>query len=150
MVDTQAVQQTKIARWGWTVLLVASALFGLNGLGWIFFGPDASVANMADNMGLSVSDLDDMYPAAVDAIAQEARRVAVYLAAIGAMGLVAAFAGLRRGARWAWYATWVFIFTMLALVLVGLVGGLGAFGVGMLVLAVIALIGQLLARPVSI
>jgi hypothetical protein len=146
MVDPHPTKQSKTARWGLGILLVVSALFGLNGVGWIFFGPNASLSNMADNMGVSVTDLESAYPMAANAIGQEARRVAVYLAAIGAMGFIAALAGLGRQARWSWHITWVLIATLVALFLIGLAGGLGPFGATSLGLAVLALIGQLLAR----
>lgn len=146
MVDTQSGTQSRTARWGWRILLVVSALFGLNGVAWFFFGPGDSVSEMAENMGLSAADLEATYPMAADAIVQQARRVAVYLAAIGTMGFVAASAGQRTGAKWGRNVTWILICTMLALFLVGLAGGLGAFEVTLLFLAVIALTGHLLAR----
>lgn len=149
MVNTQPDVQPKTARFGWWILVVVSAVFGLNGVFWAFFGPDASLSSMADDMGLSATDLEGAYPLVADSITQEVRRVAVYLTAIGAMGFVAALAGLRRGVRLAWYITWLLIATMIALFLVGVSGGLGVFGVGNLVLAVIGLTGQLLARRAS-
>lgn len=148
MADPRSNTQSRTARWGWRVLLVVATLFGLNGVGWIFFGPDASLSNMADNMGVSVGGLEDSYPLVADAVRQEARRVAVYLAAIGAMAMVAALAGLRR-ARWAGQVTWVFIATTVGLFLVGLSGGLGVFGATNLFLAAVALTGQMMTRRAS-
>jgi hypothetical protein len=147
MVETPQGTQTRRTKWGWGILLVVAALFALNGVFWLFFGPDASVSNMAENTGQTDALLESTYPDAVEAIMQEARRVAIYLASIGTMGLVAALSGFRGQARFARCLIWVLIATMVALFLVGLVGGLGPFGAGMLILAVTAVVGQLLAKP---
>jgi hypothetical protein len=147
MAEIHPETQTRKTRWGWGILLVVAALFALNGVGWLFYGPAVSVSNMAENIGVTDAVLENTYPEASEAIMQEARRVAVYLTSIGTLGFVAAWSGFRGRGKWAWRVTWVVIATMVALFLVGLVGGLGPFGAGMLILAVVALIGQLLAMP---
>lgn len=139
------------ASWGRAILLVIASLIALNGISWIFFGPDAVVSDTAENIGVSVTEFEEAYPAAVDEITVNQYQVATYLMAIGAMGLLAALAGYRRRDRWAWHITWVLVALPVALVAGGLAAG---FGVGgflavMLLLGLIALIGQLLAGKQS-
>jgi hypothetical protein len=62
--------------------------------------------------------------------------------AFGSLALLIALEGFRNGSRWTWYALWVMI---AALVAVGILY-VGGFGAGLLVLAVVALVGILLAR----
>ena len=140
--------RSRAASWGWGILLVTTTLFALNGISWIFFGPDAVVANTAENIGVSVTEFEGAYPAAVDEITVNQYQVATYLVAIGAMGFLAALAGYRLRYRWAWRITWVLVAIPGALVVSGLAAGLGVAGflAMMLLLAIIALVGQLLAR----
>ena len=133
--------------WGWGILLVTASLFAVNGVSWIFFGPDAVVADTAENIGVSVTEFERSYPAAVDGITVNQYQVATYLIAIGTMGFLAALAGYRLGYRWAWRITWVLVAVPAALAVAGLAAG---FGVGgflamMLLLAMVALAGQILA-----
>lgn len=142
-------QNTRTAtRWGWGILLVTASLFAANGIGWILFGPDAVVADTAENIGVSVTELEEAYPAAVDEITVNQYQVATYLMAVGVMGFMAALAGYRLGYRWAWRITWVLVAIPVALVISGLAAGFGVGGLlaVMLLLALIALVGQLLAR----
>jgi hypothetical protein len=127
---------------------VTASLFAVNGISWIFFGPDAVVADTAENIGVSVTEFEEAYPAAVDEITVNQYQVAAYLAAIGAMGFLAALAGYRLRYRWAWRITWVLIAVPVALVAGGLAAGFGLEGflAMMLLLALIALVAQLLAR----
>ena len=135
------------ATWGWRILLVTASLIALNGVSWIFFGPDAVVADTAENIGVPVTEFEESYPAAVDEITVVQYQVATYLIAIGAMGFLAALAGYRLRNRWAWHITWVLVAIPVALVAGGLVAGfgMGGFLAVMLPLALIALIGQLLS-----
>jgi hypothetical protein len=129
--------------------MVISSLIALNGIGWIFFGPDAVVSDTAENLGISVTEFEEAYPAAVDEITVNQYQTATYLMAIGAMGLLAALAGYRRRERWAWRITWILVAAPVALVAGALAAGysgIGGFSGIMLLLALIALTGQLLAR----
>jgi hypothetical protein len=139
--------RSRAAGWGWGILLVIASLIALNGISWIFFGPDAVVSSTAENIGVSVTEFEEAYPAAIDAITVNQYQVATYLVAIGAMGLLAALAGYRLRYRWAWHITWVLVATPAALVAGGLAAGygVGGFLAMMLLLALLALAGQLLA-----
>ena len=139
--------RSRAARWGWGILLVTASLFALNGISWVFFGPDAVVANTVENLGVSVTEFEEAYPAAVDEITVNQYQVATYLMALGAMGLLAALAGFRHRNRLAWRITWVLVVMPVALVAGGLAAGygLGGFSAMMLLLALVALVGQLLA-----
>ena len=139
---------SRAARLGWVILLVTASLFTVNGIGWVFFGPDAVVADIAESIGVSITEFEESYPAAVDDIAVVQYQVAIYLVGIGAMGFMAARAGYRLRHRWAWRITWVLVAVPVALVVGGLAAGieLGGFLALMLLLALTALVGQLLAR----
>jgi hypothetical protein len=136
----------KAARWGWGILLLTASLFAVNGVSWIFFGPDAVVADTAEYIGVSVTEFEESYPAAVDGITVNQYQVATYLIAIGTMGFLAALAGYRLGYRWAWRITWVLVVVPAALAVAGLAAGFGfgGFLAMMLLLAIVALTGQIL------
>ena len=140
--------KSRAAGWGWRILLVTASLFALNGFSWIFFGPDAVVEDTAENIGVSVTEFEESYPAGVDDITVNQYQTATYLMAIGAMGFLAALSGLRTRSRWAWRATWVLVAVPLALVVSGLAAGfgLGGFLAMMVPVFLFALVGQLLAR----
>jgi hypothetical protein len=107
-----------MAKWGWGILLVISALLALDGLIWYFVGPSII----------------------------HARLVAVLLIGFGVLALLVALEGYRNGSPWAWYSSWILVMALLA------VGGIEVgeneylFGFLMLGFAVLAFIGQLLAR----
>lgn len=126
---------------------MTASLFVVNGVSWIFFGPDAVVADTAENIGVSVTEFEEAYPPAVDEITVNQYQVATYLAAIGAMGFLAALAGFRHGDRRAWRITWVLVAIPVALVAGGLAAGYGVSGflAMMMLLALIAFVAQLLA-----
>lgn len=147
MVEVQASKRSRVANWGWGILLVIASLFALNGVSWIFVGPDTVLSNMAEDISMSVDDFRQTHPAAVDEITVNQYQVAIYLVAIGAMGLSAALAGYRRRERWAWRTTWILVAMPAALVVGGLAAGyeVRGFLAMMLLLALIALTGQLLA-----
>lgn len=69
------------------------------------------------------------------------------------MSLIAPLNGYRKGARWAWFITWVLVATLAAVAANGLLTGndveFGFFVMGVLALLVLALVGQLMAgsRP---
>jgi hypothetical protein len=44
----EAVDQARSVKWGWRILIGACALYVLNGVTWLFLGPAATVADMAD------------------------------------------------------------------------------------------------------
>ena len=142
----ESVDQARSVKWGWRILIGACALYVLNGVTWLFLGPTATVADMADNLGVSVETFETTYPEAATHLTVNTRWVAVYLVAIGTMGLLAAILGSQRRERWAWDITWVFVATVFAVVVIGLPEGVGGFGAAMGTLALIALTGQLLAR----
>lgn len=146
MVDTEARQQTRAAKIGWGLLMLVSGLYALNGIGWFFAGPDSVVANLAERLGTTAADLESSFPEAAFGEGREARWVAIYLTSIGAMSFIAALNGYRRGTRWAWHVTWVFVATIAAVAANGMTDGeLGFFVIGVLVLLAIAIVGQLLA-----
>lgn len=149
MVDTQPRSKSKSSTWGWRVLLLVAALIALNGFTWLFVGPDAMVSDMADGIGTGVADFEDAYPAIVEDVVANQRQVAIYLVAIGSMGFLAALAGNRERRRWPWRITWILAAVPAALAATGL-GAVSGFVIAMILLALLALVGQILAgRSIS-
>lgn len=92
------------SRLGWAILLLVSSLLLVNGVVWFCEGPDMALAYMESISGTPPTDLRLVYPAAADQITVDARNVPIWYTAGGALALMAATHGLRRGSRWAWYS----------------------------------------------
>jgi hypothetical protein len=106
------------ARWGWWILVVVAGLLVVNGVG--------------------------LYLVIVDTHTE--RTIGVLLSAFGALALVVAVEGLRHGTRWAWQAGWVVVGSLAALGLHSLRGDRLDVPMTYLLLAAVALVGQVLAR----
>lgn len=130
------------AKWGWGILLVVSSLLALNGLGWFFAGPNNSISNIAQEIGVSTTEFTEAYPAAAAAIEGTARQVAIWFVAFGLLALLVVVEGYRHGSRWAWNAAWVLVAVQVA---IGAIELGGIFGYIMLGLAAVTLVGQILA-----
>lgn len=141
-------EQPRVAKTGWILLMVVSGLYILNGIAWFFAGPDAVTEDLAEALATTADALESSFPDAVTGEGREARWDAIYLASIGAMSFIAALNGYRRGTRWAWYVTWVLVFTIAAVGangLTGTEGEVGGFVIFVLVLLILAVVGQLMA-----
>lgn len=136
--------QSRTAKWGWGILIALSALLILNGAGWFFVGPSLSFFEM--DTGVSLEEFRQAYPTVARNIATNARQVAIWFMAFGALALLVALEGYRHGSRWAWRASWVLVAAPAAVGINVLAGGEGAFGFGILGVAALGLAGQLLAR----
>lgn len=134
--ELEVRSQSRAAKWGWGILMVVSALLLFNGIAWFFLGPEAERAD------LSALEFSQLYPDIADQMANNARQVAIWYIAFSSLALLVTLEGFRNGSRRAWYAMWIMVATLVA---VGVLY-VGGFGAGLLVLAVVALIGMLLAR----
>ena len=105
------------ARWGWWILIAVSALLVLNAVA--------------------------LYAFVVDTHTE--RTIGVLLAAFAALMLVVAVEGLRHGSRWAWNAMWVAVVSLALVGLHMLRGERLDLVLTYLLLAAVALAGQLLA-----
>ncbi len=110
--------RTTMAKWGWGILVVISALLALDGAVWYFVGPNII----------------------------HARLVAVLLLALGMLALLVALEGYRNGSSWAWYSSWILVLALLAVGGIEVREEEYLFGFLMLGLAAVAFVGQLLAR----
>ena len=108
---------TAAATWGWRILVGVSGLLVLNGVGLYLFIVDTQVE----------------------------RTLGLLLVAFGAVSLAVSLEGLRHGTRWAWTTTWVVVGSLTAVGLHMLRGDRVDLVLTYLVLAGVALIGQLLA-----
>jgi hypothetical protein len=134
---TEISNHSRLAKLGWGILLVISALLLLNGVTWFFIGPRLS---WIEELGI-LDEFRQTYPAIADNYATNARQVAIWYLAFGLLALLVTLEGFRHRSRWAWYATWVLVAVLAA---IGLLYRDG-FGIYSLGLAAIALVGQLLA-----
>lgn len=112
------VEKRMTATWGWRILVIVSALLILNGVG--------------------------LYAFIVETHTE--RTIGVLLAAFGALSLVVALEGLRSGTRWAWNTMWVVVASLVAVGAHTLRGDRLDVPATYLVLAAVALVGQILAR----
>ena len=113
-----ALDRARTAVMGWRVLVALDGLLLLNGLALYFFIETT----------------------------RESQTIGLLLAAFGALALVVALAGLRDAGRWAWNASWVVPISLVAIVLHSLTGADPRITIWYIILAAIALAGQLMAR----
>ena len=117
MINNHEDKLPRTVKWGWGVLLTLSALLALNGVTLYFFIADSHLMRTASLLELG----------------------------LGLFALGVAWEGFRRGSRWAWKIFWILV-TLLAILGIHILVG-GELGVSLwyLSLAVVALVGQLLA-----
>jgi hypothetical protein len=141
-----AKSQSRVAKWGWGILMGASVLLMLAGASWYFSLPQMLLENIAEYATLEPGDLMQGKPSAFDIISLIARGYGAGYAALGLLGLLVSMEGYRNGTRWAWTARWVLVAIFVALAGIFLLPGDYAPGLGTFALAVVALVGMLLAR----
>lgn len=138
--------QSRAAKVGWGILLVMSALLMLVGINWFMTLPELALDNIAERTTLEPAGFMIGAPSAFDIITMIARGYGVGYAALGLLALVVALEGFRHGTRWAWRAMWVLALAYAALAGTFLLAGeTYALSGGLLTLAVLSLLGLLLA-----
>jgi hypothetical protein len=142
----EAKSQSRAAKWGWGILMGVSALLMLAGLGWYFSLPQMLLENIVEYASLEPGVLTQGEPSAFDVIALIARGYGAGYAGLGLLGLIVGVEGYRNGTRWAWIAMWVLVFALMAIAGIFMLAGDNVPGLGSLALAVVALVGMLLAR----
>jgi len=138
--------QSRAAKWGWGILMGVSALLMLAGLSWYFSLPQMLLENIVEYGNLETGDLTQGEPSAFDIITLIARGYGAGYVGLGLLGLLVGLEGYRNGTRWAWMAMWVLVFAYMAIAGIFLLSGDYVPGLGSFVLAVVALVGMLLAR----
>lgn len=133
MKNTEIRNNSILVKIGWGILLATCALVSLNGVLWFFFGPQQAVAFL--------QEFGQVNPIIAQQMETNARQVAIWYLAFGLLALLVTLEGLRRRSRRAWYAMWILIPLLAALGVLYVDG----FGVGLIGLAALALVGQLLA-----
>lgn len=142
MNDDQEHIQSKPARWGWGIQLVISALLVVNGLSWLFIGPNNSSSYQAQELSITAAEYHQNYPNAASGVERNARQVAIWFIAYGALALLVFQQGYRYGPPWVWTAGWIQVAVLVAIGILYLAG----IGIILLPLAVIGLVGQILIR----
>lgn len=143
---TEVRNQSRLAKVGWGVLLPMSALLVLHGATWFFQGPEIALANIAEPTSLAPQAFRQGSPSAFGIITLITRNSSVFEVALGLFALLVAWRGYRERSRWAWTASWVLVLAFAALAIdFVLAGGLSGGSVGYLIVAAVAVIGQLLA-----
>ena len=138
--------RTRTHKWGWGILMGVSVLLMLAGLSWYVSLPQMLLENIVEYGNLEPGALMQGKPTAFDVITLIARGYGAGYAALGLLGLLVALEGYRNGTRWAWMVMWVLVFVYIALAGIFMLPGDYAPGIGSLVLALVALVGMLLAR----
>jgi hypothetical protein len=144
----EAKNQSRAAKVGWGILLVMSTLLLLAGINWFITLPELALENIAERTSLEPAGFMMGEPSAFDVITLIARGYGAGYAALGLLALLVALEGYRNGTRWAWMAVWVLVaaYTALGAVFTWAAGGVNPMGLGILAFAVVALVGQMLAR----
>lgn len=145
-VSADAKSQSRAAKWGWGILLVVSALLILAGQFWYRSLPQMLLENIAEFGNLEPGDFMQGEPSSFDVITLIARGYGAGYAALGLMALLVAIEGYRNGTRWAWMTMWVLVLAYAAIAGIFMLPGDYAPGLGSFALAVVALVGMLLAR----
>jgi hypothetical protein len=142
-----AIHQDRFARWGWGILLGMSTLLILAGIGWLFSLPQMALENIAEFGNLESRVLLQGEPSAFDVITVITRGYGAGYTALGLMALLVAVEGYRHGTRWSWIVMWCLAaaFTALAGIFM-LAGESPVLSLGVFCLALITLVGLLLAR----
>jgi len=136
-----------MAKWGWGLLLVMSALLIFAGLDWYFSLPEMALENIAERTILEPDGFMVGKPSATDIITMVARGYGAGYAVVGLMALLVSLEGFRKGTRWAWVAMWVLVLAYAAIGGIFLLAGeTYALSLGVLALAVITVVGLLMAR----
>ena len=145
MSNSRESVQSRTSKWGWSILVLVSALILINGVALYFIS--ASPSTFEQDTGVSMSEVRQTFPSVADHIVEQGKLISFLLAAFGLLALVVAIEGFRHGPRWAWSATWVLVAMLTGIfVLTLVVGGRLDIGGFYLSLAAIAFAGQLLAR----
>lgn len=147
MTDSKPADQRKTAKWGWGILLLVSLLMALNGVTWFFFGPARAPTYMAQVAGMPEEEFTQRFPELVTVLARPRRQVAIWYTAFGLLAFIVARDGFRHGTRWVWSATWLVVVVPFAIGLVYHTPGVLGDWAFLLPFGLLALIGQLLARP---
>ena len=138
--------QSRAAKWGWGMLIGVSALLMLAGLSWYFSLPQMLLENIVEYGNLETGDLTQGEPSSFDIITLIARGYGAGYVGLGLLGMLVGLEGYRNGTRWAWIAMWVMVSAYIAMAGIFLLSGDYVPGLGCFVLAVVALVGMLLAR----
>ena len=142
---THVSSRPNVAKWGWGILLVVSALLVLNGVALYFIS--ASPTTFEQDTSVSMSAVRQAFPTVADHVVREGQIISVLLASMGLMAVVVALEGYRVGNRWAWMAMWILV-GMLAFFAFGFLVSADRPDIGgfYLLLVAVTLVGQLLAR----
>jgi hypothetical protein len=151
MNNNQEYIRPRSVKFGWGILLGMSALLTLAGVSWFLGLPQMALDNIAEYANLDPGVFMQGEPSAFDVIAVIARGYGAGYTALGLLALLVALEGYRNGTRWAWTVMWILTAAFAALAGIFLLAGeTYALGLGILSLAVITLVGLLLARKGSI
>jgi len=141
------ISRNRTAQVGWGILLGMSALLILAGLGWYFSLPEMALENIAERTSLEPDGFMVGKPSAFDIISMIARGYGAGYAVLGLMALLVALEGYKNGSRWAWVAMWVLVLAYTAIAGIFLLAGeTYALSLGILSLAVITVVGLLMAH----
>lgn len=101
------MDESRVRRVGWGLVILVSGLLILDGIVWFFVGP--RIMWFQDVTGVPLSTFRDQYPIVADHMAASARQVAIWMTAFGTLAGAVGVVGFRRGSRWAWLLSWIVV-----------------------------------------
>jgi len=142
-----AINESRLAKIGWVILLGVSVLVLLAGAGWYFGLPQMALENIAERTSLAPDAFKLGDSSAFDVITVIARGYGLGYAALGLLAFLVGLEGYRNGSGWVWRAMWVLVATFAAMAITFMLAGeTFALSFSILVLGIVALAGLLLAR----
>ena len=130
------------AAWGSRLILALCVLLMLSGI-WLFFAVGTAAVFEGDT-GVSLRELEAAYPTVAAVMERRGQHIAILLVALGAFAFIVAWAGLRTGSPWAWYANWVLVVAVSVIAVSGLTMARWDIGLAYLFYAMLGIGGQLL------
>lgn len=133
------------SRWGWGILIGVSALLALNGVALYFISSQAET--FEQDTGVPVEEVEATFPTVVDQVVHQGELLALLLGGMGLIALVLSVGGYGDNARLARNAMWVLALTLAGAGAIVISGDSVGLGVAYLVVAVLVVVGLVLARP---
>jgi hypothetical protein len=118
MTPVDAKTETFTERHSWKVLLGTNIIFALFGLGDIIQGMNADPAIANSLTGVAWEEIRRSNPALANLIDLQVRSGGAQLFTLASLSVLVCVLGYRRGARWSWYAMWLWPLLMVFIFLV--------------------------------
>ncbi|MFX0167950.1 MAG: hypothetical protein ACFE89_01225 [Candidatus Hodarchaeota archaeon] len=99
-------------KYGWVVFLALGLLWLVVGLNQIFLPSGLAETDVQHILGMSLSELETLSPVVMDYVRWLYGTIGVLKVSWTFLMLAITLTGYRRGEKWAWYALWLVIGTL--------------------------------------